>query len=176
VVRIDIKNLWRGRAATPNEAVILTLTGQPDALVVNIDAPFHKDPAPEGPVGPTPRLWETEVVELFIAGPGTDYIELEFNPYGHWLALRLDGVRNIVDERLPIRFSTFIAGRVWSGRAVVPRSVLPAGPHRVNATAMHGGTNPRNPRHKRRHLSWQPLQGTVPDFHQLEAFAPVELP
>ncbi len=176
MVRIDIKSMWRGRPATDREWVILTLTGTDDSLIVHIDAPFHGDPAPEAPVGPTPALWEHEVVELFIAGPGARYIELEFNPYGHWLALALDGVRNIVDDRLPIRFHTFIAGRVWSGRAVIPRSVLPAGPHRVNATAIHGGRDPKRPSLKRRHLSWQPLTGDTPDFHQLEAFAPLALP
>ncbi len=175
-MRIDIENLWRGRPATRNEAAILHLSGTRTDLIVTIDATFHRDPAPDAPVGPTPELWETEVVELFIAGPGEKYIELEFNPYGHWLALGLDGVRNIVDPNLPIRFHTFIAGGMWSGRATIPRSVLPEGPHRINATCMHAGRNPKRPAQKRRYLSWQPLKGDKPDFHQLDAFASVILP
>lgn len=163
-----IDKAWDGAPAATVEAVSLRLSREADALIARIDAPFWGDPAPEAPVGPTWQLWEHEVVELFLLGDGARYLELELGPHGHHLALRLHGVRNIVARDLPVQVSARIAGDRWEGLVQVPCSLLPEGTLRLNATAIHGAGEAR------RYLSWRPLPGPRPDFHQLAAFAPLD--
>ncbi len=158
---------WRGAAAAVDEHVELHLARHGDTVMVEVDAPFHDDPTPQGPPGATWALWEHEVVELFIAGPDDHYVELELGPHGHHLFLRLRGVRNIVDRALPLRFDATRSRTRWHGRAELAARLLPAGPHRINATAIHGSA-------PRRYLSWRPLPGDAPDFHQPAAFAAAE--
>ena len=65
-----IARAWDGGPARPDEVVLLTLHRVEDGLVLHVNAPMHDDPPPAAPPGPTWALWEHEVVELFIAGPG----------------------------------------------------------------------------------------------------------
>ncbi len=143
------------------------------ALEVTVDAPFHGDPAPPGAPGPTPGLWEYEVVEVFIAGGerAESYLEVEMSPHGHHLALRLEGVRKPVAEGLPLDYTARIEheGRRWSGVARVPLDWLPPPPHRVNAFALHGQGSAR------RYLAWRSLPGDEPDFHQPRRFPALNL-
>lgn len=171
MLRLDIQQKWNGRPSTRRERAIVALEDDGDFLKVVIDAPFHGDPRPEGPPDSTPGLWEYEVVELFIAGAGTEYLELEFGPFGHYLALSFSDVREQSGGPHAIEFRTAVLKHTWIGTARVPRSLIPAGPHRVNATAIHGPAG-RN----RRFLSAQVLPGDKPDFHQPEHFLAVELP
>src|SRR5687768_18590447 len=68
--RLSIAQDWQGHPLAPAQHATLALRLVPRALLVTIDAPYYGDPAPAGPPGSTPRLWEHEVVELFVAGPG----------------------------------------------------------------------------------------------------------
>lgn len=167
---LAIRSLWDGRPALAAEYADLTLTDGGADLLVAIDAPFHGDPPPPHPVGRTPALWEHEVVELFIAGPGERYIEVEVGPRGHFLAYALDGVRRVVDPALPVHVVTAIMGGSWTARVRLPRALLPPGPHRANAYAIHG-VGP-----SRRHLAAAGAPGPAPDFHRLDTFLPLELP
>ena len=171
MLRLDIKQKWNGRPSTKREQVIVAIEDDGDNLKIVVDAPFHGDPAPEAPPGSTPGLWNHEVVELFIAGPDGAYLELEFGPYGHFLALSFSDVRVQSGGPHELRYRTVVLKHSWIGTASVPRSLLPAGPHRVNATAIHG-----HPERRRRFLSAQVLPGDGPDFHQPEHFRAVELP
>ncbi len=169
--QIEIRHLWNGQEARPDEHVSLALSVVQSRLVIEVDAPLHADaPPPSHPPGPTPRLWEHEVVELFVADGGERYLEIELGPFGHHLVLRLDGVRNVVEERLPLAYSTSRAGRDdavrWSGSASLPLSLLPVAPARFNAFAVHGEGS------ERRYLAHQPTRGSRPDFHRLQAFVP----
>lgn len=160
-----IAHTWDG-TPLPEEAVA-TVTAHVDAegLHLAIDAPFHGDPAPPGPPGPTAALWEHEVVELFVVGPGARYTEIEVGPFGHHLVLRLEGVRRPVADRLPLRVHRVErdAGR-WRAEATLAASLLPPRPWRVNAYRIHG----QGP--TRRYLAHAPVPGEGPDFHRLEAF------
>jgi hypothetical protein len=111
------------------------------------------------------------VVEVFIAGDNGHYLELEFGPYGHYLALSFSGVREQSGGPHELHYRTVVLKHAWIGTARVPRTLLPPGPHRLNATSIHG-----HPVQRRRFLSWQVLPGEVADFHQPQHFAPVELP
>jgi len=159
-LRLEIARTWDGTAIDPAEIIGLELTVTGQDLQVAVEAPFHRDPPPKGPPGPTDALWEHEVVELFIAGEGTNYLEIELGPHGHHLVLMLADIRTPAASGLPIKFQATAHGTRWSGLALIPLAYLPPGPHRINATAIHGSGS------QRRHLSVCALPGAAADFHQ----------
>jgi len=170
-VTITVDTLWDGSPARPDEAVHVTLRDAgPDHLVLLVDAPYHADPAPSEPAGSTWRLWNHEVVEVFVLGLGQRYLEVEVGPHGHYIVLQLDGPRNAVATHLPLVVHARIDGPRWTAQALIPRHYLPVGASHLNVTAIHGTGDAR------RYLSWQPLPGDGPDFHRIAHFAPVALP
>ena len=168
-MELRVAATWSGEPVGVDEQVVLQLRRDSD-LVITVDAPWHGDPAPSGPPGPTPGLWDFEVVELFLLGPDERYLEIELGPWGHHLVLQLEGRRRPVASGLPLAFAVERRGDRWWGEARVPDGLLPAGPHFINAYAIHG-CGPH-----RRYLAWAPPGGDAPDFHRLESFRPVELP
>ena len=166
---IRIESEWNGNALSARHWVTLHLLDRETELEIRISAPYYGDPdAPMTEPGPTDRLWEHEVVELFIYGANLQYTEIELAPSGHHLVLQLDGVRNPVATKLPIAYEATIHSDRWTATAKINKSLLPAGPHRWNATAIHGSGDNRT------YLSWIPLPGTEPDFHQPECTRPLK--
>jgi len=170
---ITIATTWDGAPAGADEAVHVEVDLAHGVGVV-IEAPYHGDPAPAGAPGRTDRLWEHEVVELFVAeGADRDarYLELELGPHGHWLALGFDGYRRIRRDDLVIEHLAVIDGARW--RAVVRVAAdglarVVARAAAINAYAIHGlGAS-------RRYLAAFPAPAgryAGPDFHRLEHFA-----
>ena len=167
--RMIVERCWQGAAVPSKDHLCIELWSRRDGLRVHIDAPFHGDPTPPTPAGRCEQLWRYEVAELFILGRGEQYLELEFGPAGHYLALQLAGPRNVVcdDLELDCSFNRHAAGGRWSVTAVVPSSLLPEGADRVNGYAIHGTA----PRH---HLAYNPVPGLAADFHKLEHFVSLE--
>ncbi|MCO4748130.1 MAG: hypothetical protein KC912_25270 [Proteobacteria bacterium] len=163
-MRLAIDKTWDGHAIPRAEQASVRLYLRPDALIVEVSAPFHRDPKPSAPVGPTWKLWEHEVVELFLVGENDRYTEIELGPHGHHLVLRLEGERNIVEQQLPIGFATRIDGTRWTGVARIPLAHLPARPWRGNAFAIHGVGG------QRRYLVATALGTAQPDFHCISGF------
>jgi hypothetical protein len=164
---LTIAHTWDGNPITATERTRIRLSLSPTELLVTVAAPFHADPAPLTPAGPTPGLWEHEVVEVFVAAAGSDpiaYTEIELSPWGHHLVLQLAGVRQPVASGLPLTFRSWRRGDYWLGAARLALAALPARPWRVNAFAIHGLAP------ERRYLAAAPLPGPVPDFHQPERF------
>ena len=160
---IRIESEWDGNALSARHWITIHLLDREGQLEVRISAPYYADPAaPTTPPGPTDQLWEHEVVELFIYGADDQYTEIELAPSGHHLVLQLNGVRNAVATKLPIMYEATIHGDRWTATASIDKALLPAGPHRWNATAIHGSKEHRT------YLSWIPLPGDKPDFHQPE--------
>jgi hypothetical protein len=111
-------------------------------------------------------LWEYEVIELFLLGDNSVYLEIEMGPHGHYWVLQLHGVRRVTAQGLPIRYDTQIRDRSWQGTARFPFSYVPPGVSRANAYAMHGAGA------ERRYFAAFAVPGKRPDFHQLTAFGP----
>jgi hypothetical protein len=163
-----IRRDFRGVPAPERDHCLLRASLDDARLVVQVQAPFHDDPPPPGPPGRYPRLWEHEVVELFLLGEGERYTEIEVGPHGHHLALNLLGRRHVVDGHVRVKVETRIDGARWSGRAEVSRSDLPERCIRANAYAMFGSGVDRQC------LAAHPVPGEAPDFHRLECFPPID--
>lgn len=161
-----IDRLWSGEEAWAAERAEVRFALGPPGLRVQIEAPFHGDPGPAGPPGRLNGLWNYEVVELFLANEEGHYLELEFGPHGHYLALRFAGARQLVRDDLPVVYRAEIAGRSWRGWAETPLAALPLGSRLANAYAIHGQGEAR------RYLAAHPLAGSRPDFHQPHRFQP----
>jgi hypothetical protein len=161
---VAVASTWDGKPARADEVARVSILLDGRGLLLEIDAPFHNDPPPSGPPGPTDRLWEHEVVEVFVCGPEERYTEIEIGPHGHHLVLRLDGVRKPTATKLPLELSTELASGRWTATARLAPEHLPKGPHRFNAYAIHGVGDAR------RHLAWRPPGGDAPDFHRLNVF------
>ncbi len=162
MITLVIGRTWDGRLLPEPERSRLRLGYDDEHLRIEVDAPYAGDPPPPGLPGPTDRLWEHEVVELFVAGPDTRYTEIELSPHGHHLVLRLDGVRNPVQTMLPLDYEATIEGDRWRGVARLAGSLLPARPARCNAYRIARG----------HHQAFAPVPGEAPDFHQLDRFVP----
>jgi hypothetical protein len=174
--RLLIASDFRGTPLPVAEQAWFELSWQGADLQVAVDAPFYADPPPPCAAGTTDRLWEYEVVELFVAGADERYLEVELGPYGHQLVLMLEGVRCVRQQGLPIAYRAVIErgpdlagpgpiGR-YRGFARVPGAYLPPSPARVNAYMIHGVGEGR------RFCAHAPVPGLAPDFHRLDRFVP----
>ena len=161
---MQIQGLWNGTPVTEADRIELIVEPGPVSWCLKVDAPFYGDPPPHAPAGPTWALWEHEVVEWFIAGPGEEYLEIELGPHGHHLALQLSGIRQVRERELPLSFEAELRGNRWRGEASFPIAWLPEGPWRVNAYGIHGVGSERT------YLAAYPTGGEAPDFHQLDSF------
>ena len=86
--------------------ISITLTEQ-SALKIEYSAPFMDNPAPSEAQGRLWGLWEYEVLELFIAGANNEYLELEFGPHSHHLALYFKGERQLVEGHVKLEELSF---------------------------------------------------------------------
>ncbi|MFT6818828.1 MAG: hypothetical protein ACJATT_002646 [Myxococcota bacterium] len=167
-MKLHIKCDWSGQPLPRKEHVEVSLKRVPGGAEIAIRAPFYGDPPPNSSPGPTNSLWEFEVVEVFIAGPGSPipYTEIEVGPAGHHLVLTLHGVRQPTASGLPLHVDAHVDEHTWYATATITDELLPPRPWRVNATAIHGlGTN-------RAYASTAVLPGDAPDFHQPDVFLP----
>ena len=171
---LTVASTWDGEPIGAGEQVWVRLRLTARELRIAVRAPFHRDPAPPGEPGATDRLWEHEVVEIFIAGVAGDdgavpYTEIELSPWGHHWVLQLHGIRHVVASGLPLDFQPLRQGDTWLGAARLDRALLPRPPWRVNAFAIHGTGGDR------RFLAATALPGARPDFHQPERFPALAL-
>ena len=134
---------------------------------MTVDAPFYGDPPPGAPVGALFRLWDYEVVEVFILGDDDRYLEIEVGPHGHHLVLLLDGFRNIKVHSLDLKYEWTVKDGRWTGKALIPRSYFPKGASKLNCYAIHGQGEGRV------YSSLFPTETNKfeePEFHRLEYF------
>jgi len=158
-----IDKLFNGQPSDLPRPVHLALHVSGKKCVIEIDAPYHGDPAPDAPAGRLWGLWDHEVVEIFLVDEKGQYIEAEFGPHGHYLLLRLSGPRQIIEAELTMSYDAKISKNGWKGHAEFDLSGIQR-IDRVNCFAIYGQNE------KRRYLAWSRLPGKVPDFHQPDAF------
>ncbi|MDD5758336.1 MAG: hypothetical protein PHI06_04565 [Desulfobulbaceae bacterium] len=161
-----IDQLWNGEQALPSERSEVAFALNAEGLSVKITAKFHDDKPPATEPGRTASLWNFEVIELFLANDAGHYLELEFGPHGHYLALLFSGIRKIQRQDISLSFDTKIVEGTWHGTALVSSSYLPTRLCRANAYAIHGQAP------NRRYLAAFPVPGPRPDFHQPHFFQP----
>lgn len=180
-VALPIERTWRGELLPRSHRARIEAALEGDALVVRFSAPYFDDPEPREPRGVLDGLWDYEVIELFVAGPGSEYLEIELGPHGHHLVLQLSDVRLRARSGLPIDYDCTVSplakqalgcgepcGRS-EGVARVPRSYLPERVTRANAYLIHGVGAARC------HHAHAPVPGEQPDFHRLACFVPCVL-
>lgn len=181
---------WNGQQSTsPPYHVSLSISPQSGDVQIRVDAPFHNDLAPSAPTGKFEGLHNFEVVEIFVSGyPSAyheecPYLEIQVGPHGHYfLAFFLqeqdwDNVDNSIDFENKPKIEIDRLNMRWTTELSIPSFLLPepmCGEDlsvcwRVNATAIHG----REP--TREYLSYCPLPGDRPNFHQLEYFQEIQL-
>lgn len=167
---VCVSQTWNALPISPEEQVKISLARLPEGLEVKVATPFYADPAPPFPVGPSDGLWDYEVVELFLVH-GEQYTELELGPHGHYLLLRLDGIRQAFARALPLTYHWEITVKRWWGETLIPWEYLPPEPWTFNAYAIHGCGE------QRRYLALFAVPGAEPDaeadFHRLPFFQPL---
>lgn len=164
MIAFTIAARWDGHAVEAHEIARVAIDLSPHTIAFSIDAPFGGDPPPSSPPGRLERLWEHEVVEVFLVGPDDDYLEVEFGPHGHYLALRFSGRRQLVDDRIALAYRATLTNERWTGIAEIERACAPWPLERGNAFAIRGC------RESRLYLAAFPLGGEVPDFHRIDAY------
>jgi len=171
-MRIDVDKTWRGVPLPRDQAATVRLSDEGSGLRVRVDAPWYRDPAPATPPGALDGLWNHEVVEVFVAGPGAPvpYTELELGPHGHHLLITLRGVRQDTARALPTEVTASTDRRggrlMWRAQARIDAAHLPPRPWTVNVCAIHGVGD------ERVYESHVALPGEAPDFHQPARFVP----
>lgn len=171
---IHLTQLWNGEPAPAGHGGRTALTVESGLLSLSWDLALSAEPRmPAAEPGFTDRLWEHDVLELFLCSRNKPerYLELEFGPGGHWLALSFSDVRvreAELAELHPELRNEVQPGR-WRGRAALP----------VALVAKHAGPAPWKglvasvTGEQRVHACWPRLPGSAADFHQPESWAPV---
>ena len=167
--QIAVDRTWDGSPVDSSERVEVRWKRTAGLWSISFRAPYHGDQPPSNVVGSTDRLWNYEVVELFVASDSSqleipEYSEIELGPHGHYRILCLRGIRNVIEIGEAHTVDTVIRGSSWTGSLSLSASLLPTGPYKVNAYAIHGEGA------ERRFLASIPVPGTGPDFHQPDLF------
>ncbi len=162
--KLDITQTWDGKTVRPLEEISLFFSLNSKELAFIVQAPFYADTAPKSPAGFTPRLWDYELVELFLLGAAGQYLEVELGPHGHYLIYLLSGVREVERTITPVGVHCCIEGNIWRGEIALAAGDLPRNISHVNGYGIHGQGD------ERRYLAATSVAGAVPDFHQPAAF------
>lgn len=141
-----------------------------DGLLIRVEAPMiHEQKIPEAPMGTRVEgLWEYDVVEVFLVGPGHRYLEIECGAGGHFLVLGFDSIRHRSDSYesfAPILRFEKTGKRVWKSSLIIPWKMVPENLRALNAFAIMAG----------QFLAYSPVSGTQPDYHQPDSYPSASL-
>ena len=169
----------------------LTLSLNDLGLKIDFKAPFMSNKRPPEPSGRLWGLWEYEVLEVFLAGAHDEYLELEFGPYEHYLALYFRGERHLINEMLELNSLSFWHEEIfWGGSCLLAYHNLPPSFTDLGqeTTVDHISGQEGNDSKdrvilginafwcfqdrlgKRKYCCAFPLPGASPDFHQPQQF------
>lgn len=185
---------WDGRPSVASPYKInFAINAATGDIVLQVDAPFFNDAPPPGEPGKCLKVYDYEVVEVFIAAyPNDDdaasaqyspYLEVQIGPHGHYnlvFFLQEGDFANmdtsIELDRPPTAKINPKTGR-WTAEVAIPSFFLPEPvcgddlsiTWMMNAYAMHGQGE------QREYIAYSPVPGPKPNFHQLRHFCPLVL-
>lgn len=198
--KFNITKLWNGDPIPDTDSKIrieISMQVLPitKSLELRIVAPYiGTSDIPDYPAGRCPRLYDFEVVEVFIASTSyhhtdpstTPYFEIIVGPHGHYLAISHTGQGNLSEcddsillQNPPPLIQIAPDHQSWSATLQIPYELLPEPVEELhsqfslnwkfNSYAIHGkGTD-------RVYMALSPVPGDTPNFHQLEHFVPLTL-
>lgn len=152
-----------------SERAWLRLIVAGDSLEVFWDAPYWSEAEPKVPPGECGDLWKYQAIELFLGcrnEPG--YLEFEFGPAGHWLALEFSDYRHLLARRQVHSFTWCVQAERWTGRALIQGLPLLMRICVGNAHLVHRCV------HGRAHCSHHGDPAAAPDFHRSDLFLPLD--
>jgi hypothetical protein len=163
---LRVEREWDGKPGHEGLWAEIVVSRDGDRLRVKARGPVRSGALiPDAAVGTrVANLWEYDVAELFLAGPGERYLEVELGAGGHFLVLGFDGIRQRSDEHADIDPQAAYQndGTEWISEMAIPISLVPPPLRALNAYAIMGG----------RFLAYAPVPGEQPDYHQPTAFPP----
>lgn len=177
--------LWSGRpvgADDESAALAVSSVWTEAAAYFRFDCRFSElNVNPDlGLDGPIDRLWEYDVVEVFLRPPGgAEYLEIEVSPLGQWVDLRIIEPRRRVDLHWRSHLRSVVqldrTCRRWLTLLRLPWEPLlqvsqrPGKPAAGDSWRVNffraAGFEPN-----RLYLSWRPTLTLEPDFHVPDAF------
>lgn len=114
-----IERTWQGKLLDAAQRTAVHATVESERAMFEWDAPWPRAPLPSEAPGELWGLWEYPVVEIFLASVEGPYVEFEFGPIGHWLALYLTGYRHLERRLNGVTYRTRRDGERWRGQADV---------------------------------------------------------
>ncbi|NQV90640.1 hypothetical protein HQ487_04545 [Candidatus Uhrbacteria bacterium] len=163
---LPIKDLWDG-SACPDDRLFaqVGLSVNKEGLLVRVEAPMlHEQRIPDAPTGTRVEgLWEYDVVEVFLVGPGHQYLEIELGAGGHFLVLGFDSIRHrehAYEKFAPILRYEKTGEKMWRSSLVIPWKMIPENLRGLNTFAIMSG----------QFLAFAPVSGKEADFHQPDKY------
>lgn len=158
--------LWNGEGCPDDRLWAQVQVAQiEEGLEIFVSGPvLHEPLVPDALIGTrVDGLWKYDVIELFLVGPGHQYLEIELGSGGHWLILGFDRIRHQQDA-----FETFspivkfekTPEKTWESKIMLPWEMVPENLRSLNAFAILAG----------QHLAYSPVPGEQPDFHQPDSY------
>lgn len=170
-LELRVERLWNGEVCVDDRLwADVAVSACKDGLAVRVTAPvLHEQSVPEASLGARlDGLWEYDVVELFLVGPGHQYLELELGAGGQYLLLGFDSIRRrsqtYEDLDLVVKFEK-TAQKTWASEVVLPWAVVPENIRALNAFAYMAG----------QYMAYEAVPGKEPDFHQPDVYPSVSL-
>jgi hypothetical protein len=164
-LELPIERYWDG-APCPHAYLHgrVELAARDEGLELIARLPHQPTPRiPDAPGGArVANLWEYDVVECYLVGAASRYLEVELGAGGHFLVLSFSAPRVRSDSHEALRPSLDFTSdaRGWRSRMLLDWPLVPAGIERLNAYVIAGGAQ----------LAYGALPGPAPEFHQPARF------
>lgn len=169
--KLHIDRLWDGSMCPDDRLWADVFVSQAkDGLHVRVQAPMlHEQKVPDAPIGSRVEgLWEYDVVELFLVGPGHQYLEIELGAGGHFLVLGFDSIRHRSDAyesfAPALRFEK-TGEKIWMSSLTIPWKMVTENLRALNAFAIMAG----------QFLAYSSVPGEQPDYHQPDRYPSASL-
>ena len=165
-ITLHVSRFWDD-SACPDDRLWadVSISQGKEGILVHVQAPMlHEQKIPDSPIGSRVEgLWEYDVVELFLVGPGHQYLEIELGAGGHFLVLGFDSIRHRCDSYegfIPILRYEKTGEKMWRSALTIPWNMVPENLRALNAFAIMAG----------QFLAYAPVYGEQPDFHQPDRY------